>query len=52
MVILVVTKTMQRHSERMDVIYSNTTDTIINNKGSSTSRSISINNTKKQGCFV
>ena len=32
----------------MDVIYSNTTNTVINNKGSSTSRSLSINNTKSK----
>ena len=36
----------QTHSENMDVIYSNTTDTVINNKGSSTCRRLSINNTK------
>ena len=29
----------QTYSEKMHVIYSNTTDTVINNKGSSTSRS-------------
>ena len=38
----------QTYSEKMDVIYSNTTDTVINNKGSSTSRSLSINNTKSK----
>ena len=36
----------QTYSEKMDVIYSNTTDTVNNNKGSSTSRSLSVNNTK------
>ena len=32
----------------MNVIYFNTTDTVISNKGSSTSRSLSINNTKSK----
>ena len=36
----------QTYSEKMNVIYSNTTDTVINNKCSSTSRSLSINNSK------
>ena len=36
----------QTYSEKMDVIYSNATDTVISNKGSSTSRSLSISNTK------
>ena len=38
----------QTYSEKMDVIYSTTTDTVINNKGSSTSRSLRINNTKSK----
>ena len=33
----------QTYYEKMDVIYSNTTDTVISNKGSSTSCSFSIN---------
>ena len=38
----------QTYSENMDLIYSNTTDTVINNKGSDTSRSLTINNTKSK----
>ena len=38
----------QTYSEKMDVIYSNTTDTVISKKGSSTSRSLSISNTKSK----
>ena len=42
----------QTYSEKMDVIYSNTTDTVINNKGSSTSRSLGINNTKSKAVLL
>ena len=38
----------QTYSEKMDIIYSNTTDTVISNKGSSTYRSLSISNTKSK----
>ena len=38
----------QTYSEKMEVIYFNTTDTVISNKGSSSSRSLSINNTKSK----
>ena len=41
----------QTYSEKIDVIYSNTTDTVISNKGSSTSRSLSINNTKSKAAL-
>ena len=38
----------QTYSEKMDVIYSNTTETVINTKDSSISHSLSINNTKSK----
>ena len=41
----------QTYSEKMDVIYSNTTDTVISKKGSSTSRGLSISNTKGKAVF-
>ena len=42
----------QTYSEKMDVNYSNTTDTVISNKGSSTSRNLSINNTKSKAVLL
>ena len=38
----------QTYSEKMDVIYSNTTYTVISNKGSFSCHSLSINNTKSK----